>query len=106
MSIESDIQEHAIREYPNECVGYVFNEKYYKLINISKNPKKRYQLSIQDKLKLFKIGSGLTALVHSHPSLSNTPSNVDVGASKATGFTFWIIGTDGNTTTEINKEIL
>ncbi len=102
--IEADIIRHAKDAYPEECVGYVSNNTYHRLENISNNPKERYQLSLKDKLMLFKLCNKLTALVHSHPVLDNDPSEADLGAQRSTGFCFWIIGTDGVNTTKI-KEI-
>lgn len=103
MSIEIDIKEHALLEFPKECVGYVSDGKYYRLRNISKNPEKRYQLSIEDKMKLFKMGERVTALVHSHPVLDNNPSEIDKGAQESVKIPFWIIGTDGENTTNIKE---
>ena len=102
--IEADIKQHAIDMFPEECVGYVHENTYHRLDNISNKPKERYQLSIKDKLMLFKLCKNLTALVHSHPTMNNNPSDADLGAQKATCFCFWIIGTDGINTTKI-KEI-
>lgn len=104
MSIQTDIKKHALEAYPNECVGYVAKGKYHRLENVSNTPTERYQLLNKDKLMLFKLGKDLQALVHSHPVMDNEPSEADLGAKEATGFTFWIIGTDGENTTEI-KEI-
>lgn len=102
--IEADIKKHALEEYPKECVGYVSGGKYHRLKNVANYPEKMYQLSIEDKFKIFGLGKELTALVHSHPVLDNRPSEKDLASQKATKLAFWIIGTDGKTTTEI-KEI-
>lgn len=103
MNIERAIQEHAIEAYPEECVGFVSDEKYYRLKNISKTPRANYRLSIQDKMNLNMMGKALTALVHSHPKMDNNPSESDILAQRSTQFTFWIIGTDGINTTEIKE---
>ena len=102
--MKADIEQHALEEFPKECVGYVYKGAYQKLVNIASKPECRYQLSLKDKLMLFNICDELTALVHSHPVMDNEPSEGDLGAQEATGFTFWIIGTDGTNTTDI-KEI-
>lgn len=103
MSIESDIKQHALDEYPNECVGYVSGGVYHRLSNISPKPYKRYKLSVQDKLMLFRLGDKLTALVHSHPCMDNKPSEKDSEAQRACAFPFWIVGTNGRETTDINE---
>lgn len=100
----ADISKHALEEYPKECVGYISKGAYHRLKNVSNTPTLRYQLSLRDKLLLFNLGNELTALVHSHPVLDNTPSEWDFAAQKSCGFPFWVIGTDGNETTKI-KEI-
>lgn len=102
-NIETQIREHAIESYPNECVGYISGGGYTRLVNISKRPRTRYRVSIDDKLMLFSLGDKLTALVHSHPHMDNTPSEKDIAAWNATKFNFYIIGTDGNQTTEIRR---
>lgn len=103
MSIESDIREHALEVFPEECVGFVSEGTYHRLSNVAPQPTLRYKLSIKDKMMLFRMGDKLTALVHSHPVLDNQPSNGDLNAQRSCQFPFWIIGTDGQTTTEINE---
>lgn len=104
MKYLADIKKHALEEYPKECVGYVHNDTYHRLENVSNIPTMRYQLKPKDKLMLFNLGKELVALVHSHPVLDNSPSHGDLLAQESCGFPFWIIGTDGKETTEI-KEI-
>jgi len=96
------IKDLAIKRHPEEMVGYVKDGEFIELKNISKNPTQRYQLSIQDKMHV--LGSQVDALVHSHPNMSNDPSDLDSAAQRATGLEFWIVGTDGKNTTDI-KEI-
>lgn len=91
----------AIERYPLEMVGCVVGGKFVELKNLSHHPEERYILSARDKLMLFELGDSLQALVHSHPHLDNTPSGVDISASKGCGFPFWIVGTDGIRCTEI-----
>lgn len=103
--LERCIKDHALQDYPNECVGYISNGEYTKLNNVSNKPCENYKLSPTDKLLLYTLGNKLEALVHSHPELDNIPSELDTLASKSTGFTFYIIGTDGETTTTIRKVV-
>lgn len=104
MTVKADIIAHALQAHPCECVGFVSKGKYHKLENIANNPTERYQLTNKDKLMLYRLGDNLQALVHSHPVMDNNPSEMDLGAQAASGFTFWIIGTDGKQVTDI-KEI-
>lgn len=101
--IEDQIKEHALKCFPNECVGYVYHGEYYHLKNLSKRPEVEYNLSIDDKIMLSGLGKDLTALVHSHPIMDSTPSEKDLRAQQATNFNFMIIGTDGVNTTDIRR---
>ena len=105
MTIDTDIIEDAIYSYPDECVGYISNGEYHILDNMSNIPEVEYKLRMEDKFLLMDLHrSGLLeALVHSHPTLDNKPSPKDMEAHLATGYNFFIIGTDGVTTTEIRR---
>lgn len=105
MDIYNKIKDHAIESYPNECVGYICEEGYVRLNNESKFPKTSYRLSIDDKILLSGLGIKLHALIHSHTTLNNTPSQKDLQSQRSTGFVFKIIGTDGVNTTDL-KEII
>lgn len=104
MSIEEAIKKHALEVFPEECVGFICNDQYHRLINTATNPTERYMLSTRDKIFLSGLGT-LQGLVHSHPILDNTPSKVDLQAQQSTGFTFYIVGTDGHNTTEVREII-
>lgn len=104
MDIHEEIERHAIEGYPDECVGYIYDGEYHRLCNVSKYPTERYQLSIEDKIML-NGKRGLQGLVHSHTVLDNSPSKRDLEAQSSTAFHFYIIGTDGRSTTDI-REIL
>lgn len=105
MTVETDIQDDAINAHPSECVGYILNGEYQLLENISKTPEREYKLKLEDKFFLMDLHNKglLEALVHSHPILDNDPSERDIEAHLATGYNFYIIGTDGITTTEIRR---
>lgn len=93
----------AIDGFPEEIVGCVVGDEFVILNNTSNSPRESYQLSAKDKVMIFELGDSLTALVHSHPSLNNAPSERDVAAQKVCGFPFWIIGTDGKACTSIRE---
>ncbi len=96
-----EIKKVAIEEYPKEMVGYVKDNKFYKLENVSKDPTKRYSLSLKD--TIFLNSKNIDALVHSHTIMDNNPSAADLAAKESTGFVFWIIGTNGKDTTDIKE---
>lgn len=102
-SLVKQIEQHALRCFPNEMVGCVVGGRFVPLDNISSRPQDRYQLRPKDKLMLFEIGDSLEALVHSHTNNSNLPSGMDTESCNACGFDFWIIGTDGVTCTEVRS---
>lgn len=102
IQVANEIRSHALECFPNECVGFISGGRYHRLQNISKSPTQRYELSLDDKIFLNRLGT-LTALVHSHPILDNTPSEMDLKAQNSTGFHFLIIGTDGVECTEIGE---
>lgn len=95
------IEKEALDKWPCEMVGYVKDDQFYPLRNISKSPKDRYQLSIQD--TLFVLNNEVDFLVHSHPTLDNQPSQKDLMAQKSTNIPFLIIGTDGTTCTDLKE---
>ena len=98
---ERQIQEEAINKWPEEMVGYVKGGSFYALKNISKDPKNRYQLSTKD--TLFVLNNDVDFLVHSHPTLNNKPSDLDLRSQKANKIPYLIIGTDGKSLTEIRE---
>lgn len=98
---EIQIQEEAIKRWPEEMVGYVKGESFYALKNISKDPKNRYQLSTKD--TLFVLNNNVDYLVHSHPTLNNKPSDLDLRSQKSNKIPYLIIGTDGKSLTEIRE---
>lgn len=98
---EKDIIAEALSKWPNEMVGYIKSGKFTPLENVSKEPHKRYQLSIKDKLYI--LSQNIDYLVHSHPVLDNNPSKADLVAQSTTKIPFLIIGTDGVSTTKIKE---
>lgn len=98
---ESQIQAEAIKRWPEEMVGYIKGGSFYTLKNISKDPKNRYQLSTKD--TLFILNNNVDYLVHSHPTLNNKPSSLDLKSQKANKIPYLIIGTDGKSFTKMKE---
>lgn len=101
LECEKSIQEEAISKWPEEMVGYVKGGSFYALKNISKDPKNRYQLSTKD--TLFILNNNIDYLVHSHPRLDNTPSQMDIVSQQSTKIPYLIIGTNGKSFTNIKE---
>lgn len=101
LECEKSIQEEAIRKWPEEMVGYIKGGGFHALKNISKDPKNRYQLSPKD--TLFILDNNIEYLVHSHPKLDNTPSQMDTVSQQSTKIPYLIIGTDGKSFTNIKE---
>lgn len=100
-NLDQLIKEHATESYPEECVGFVKDGEYHRLPNVSNDPQRSYKLSAKDKVMVFTIG--VDALVHSHPDMDNKLSKEDLKAQQSCCIPFWVVGTDGVLTTEINK---
>tara|TARA_R110001592_G_C13193009_1_gene753789 strand:+ start:85630 stop:85944 length:315 start_codon:yes stop_codon:yes gene_type:complete len=98
---EEDIKKEAVNRFPEEMVGYIKNGKFHALKNISTDPRKRYQLSVADKLLV--LNNKVEYLVHSHPNMDHHPSQLDLQSQRSTGIPFLIIGTDGKNVTTIKE---
>lgn len=103
ISLENEIRKIATDRYPNEMVGIIVGGKFIELENIANKPNEQYRLKPKDKVMLFELGNSLEALVHSHPSLNNTPSDLDLKSQASCGFPFLIIGTNGVECTGIRE---
>lgn len=105
MGLVERIQKHALDSFPEEAVGYIDLTGYHKLPNVSNLPRESYSLSLDDRFLVSDLHdrAELVALVHSHTRLDSSPSEKDMEAHSATGYDFYIIGTDGKTTTKIRR---
>jgi len=101
LQCEKSIQEEALNKWPEEMVGYIKGGSFYALKNISKDPKNRYQLSAKD--TLFILNNNIDYLVHSHPKLDNNPSQMDITSQQSINIPYLIIGTDGESFTNIRE---
>lgn len=90
-----DFQTHAKESYPNECVGYVKDGVYQRLINTHPQPDKHFRIPID----LF-LTVNPDMVLHSHPHHgqphSNWPSLADLECFYAHPQCKWgILATDG-----------
>lgn len=98
-----EIQQHAIRSYPEECCGLVVGDKYYPSVNLAPEPDPA-QPEKTSRLNTFKISSkamlaarkiGLQAIVHSHPDGLDVPSAADMAAQIENVVPWILLKTDG-----------
>jgi len=79
--LKEDMNNHALRDYPNEAVGIITKDfKYVPCQNISDYPKTTFWLDPKD---LLKHDENIWGIFHSHPGDENPiPSNDDkIGAA-------------------------
>lgn len=74
--LKQDMNNHALREYPRECVGIIARDfKYIPCKNISDNPKLTFYLDPAD---LVRHDGNIWGIFHSHPGSDNPiPSSED-----------------------------
>lgn len=76
VKLKADMNNHAIREYPRECVGIITKQfTYIPCKNISDNPRYTFFLDPAD---LVKHDGNILGIFHSHPGSDNPlPSSED-----------------------------
>lgn len=93
-SIKAAIAEHAIAEYPRECVGVIVldhgQERYVACANRAATPTEQFVLAAEDFARAEDIGD-IVALVHSHPGGRAHPSDADRAMCECSGVPRWII---------------
>jgi proteasome lid subunit RPN8/RPN11 len=74
--LKKDMNSHAMRDYPNECVGIITNDfRYIPCKNISDLPKVTFYL---DPAALVEHDGNIWGIFHSHPGDENPiPSSED-----------------------------
>lgn len=82
------IKEHAIREYPNEAVGFVMPDGYLPARNIHSDPANHF---IVDPETTALASEHALAFVHSHPEGQPTPSYHDQKSQIADGRVWGIV---------------
>lgn len=63
--LKNKIKEHAIQDFPNECVGFVVNGDIFPCKNQSENPIKHFSISPLDYLQASYFGN-IEMVYHSH----------------------------------------
>lgn len=83
------IRQHAIDEFPRECVGFVLPSGYVRVNNVSDDPENKFSISPEE--TAMALDAGALALVHSHPDAEPSPSVHDQQAQIETGMTWGIV---------------
>lgn len=60
------IQDHAIRDFPNESCGFIVNGEYFPVKNVADDPKRTFKIDGRTQLAMRKKGV-IQAIIHSHP---------------------------------------
>lgn len=103
------IQEHAIRDFPNESCGFVVNGEYYPVKNVADNPKLNFKIDGRTQLAMRKKGT-IQAIIHSHPYDLNTrykwpqewPSGTDIkNRTNDYSIAWGILATEGEGCSEL-----
>lgn len=85
-----DAQKHAIKEYPNESVGLIVNNKYKPMKNIHNDPLDHWKIDKKELVNV-KKSSTLQGLIHSHPDGDWQPSKADMKSQLSLKVPFGII---------------
>lgn len=75
--LENAILEHARREAPKECCGYVVGDEYIPVTNVAENPEIEFRVEAKEAAPLLASGRVRT-FVHSHPGGPFGPSKLDM----------------------------
>jgi len=97
-TIKAAIAEHAIAEYPRECVGLLSLvrgvETYLPCTNHAATPTEQFVLAAEDYASAEDAGE-IVAIVHSHPGGRAHPSDADKAMCEASGIARWVIASVG-----------
>lgn len=88
------IADHALAEYPRECVGFIVDtgngEAYLPCTNRATKPEEDLSVSGQDYAQAEDMGR-ITAFVHSHPGMPARPSGADRSMCERSEIGRWVI---------------
>lgn len=94
--VAKSAQDHALVEWPRECVGYVIGGAYVAQKNIASDPVREFRVidsAWSDEVQ---------AVIHSHTtSFDWSPSKADMQSQLSAGVPFGILATNGDTTTPL-----
>ena len=84
---EIAIREHALRAFPEECVGVIVGGEYLPLINSAQNRETEFRLA--------EYPHDAEAVIHSHTRGNADPQEEDMRSQQAHGRPWGIVATDG-----------
>ncbi len=87
-NILSAAKKHAEDQYPKESCGFIVDNHYIKLRNISKTPENSFRIS---RKKIAEYEGRIQAVIHSHPDGPNYPSRADMQAQVAMDVAWGIV---------------
>lgn len=79
---------HALEVYPQESVGWIKDDVYHRMTNLSEDTKQFY-VSHDDELEAFT--AGMNWFVHSHPDGTRCPSAADMRYQQVSGVPWQIV---------------
>lgn len=97
--LNDKIKEYLISQYPNEGCGYIRDDEFYPLKNISDKPTQQFEVNPQEWLDVIAEAENVI-FVHSHPEWFPIPSEGDMAQQAVMPDVPWIIygmqkGADG-----------
>lgn len=93
-------REHAITEYPRECIGYLSNPYTYNPLRNMAEDARTHAVADHRLVSRLLYEGGITALLHSHPDGPDCPSELDMATQTEMDIPFIICSTNGTATTE------
>lgn len=93
-----EIKQHALDVFPQECCGFIADDKYYRQENQSSDPNNSFVIDRKSMAAARKIG--LEAIVHSHPKGLVCPSKADMENQIENQVPWLLLTTDGEFVSE------
>jgi proteasome lid subunit RPN8/RPN11 len=91
--------DEAARQYPNEACGYVVaqgkKQQFVPCENSADNPAQTFEISVSEYHRVSEIGE-IIAVWHSHPNMTNVPSECDLVECENSEMPWFITGVTKN----------
>lgn len=96
--LKLEIQEYAIKKYPQECCGFLMEDEFIPVQNIHPSKLENFKVSPKD---WYNYALECKAFIHSHPDWYPCPSEGDMRQQIASAVPWGIVSTDGKRASEI-----